>query len=360
MPKKPGVAGIVLGIVIAVVGIIAGSVVMTVGALNTVVSGAADVLNSPDFFTDASTDVVNAADFPADSSDNYLDVTAGTTMAFWFPSGMSATCAVADPGQNIVTLDQPASSTIVGDWQIVLTFEPTSTGSYDVACRADGDNFNYRVAAALLTKVDLTAGTTQGFWFPTGASATCNVIDPAGNTITPAKPGYTSTANDLAVAYTFDVATTGTYQVSCQSDGDSFSYKVGAPLMSKGVATSLVIGGVVMVVMIIVGLIVLISAIRRRSRWTRDHERAVMYEAQALYPSQAQYPAQPQGLPGSAAPAGAISAAAGLCATGLPTAAVPAAVGKIPTTQRPGASASGRCLWTPPEPGQREQRSQRQ
>jgi len=206
VPKKPGVAGIVMGIVIAVVGLIAGAVVMTFGALGGVVSGAIDVSNAPDF--------------AADASDYYVDATAGTTMAFWFPSGANGRCAVFDPNGNEVTPVQPNYTSNSGDLQVVLTFDATVDGSYDVACLTSGDAFNYRVAPSLLT---------------------------------------------------------------------------------SGVKTSLIVGGAIMGVMLIIGIALLIVSIVRRANWTKNHGSAMqpmMYPPQDP-PQQAPYPQQypPQQAP---------------------------------------------------------------
>jgi len=198
-PKKPGVAGIVFGIILMVVGPIIGAIVMAVGAGVSLVSGAISVSNAPDF--------------AADASDNYVDVTAGTTMAFWFPAGGSAQCAVVDPNGNQITPVKPGYSSNSGDLQVVLTFDATVDGSYDVACLSNGDMFNYRVAPSLLT---------------------------------------------------------------------------------NGVATSLIVGGVIIGVTFIGGLILLIVSVVSRSNWTKTYGQAMqpmMYPPQAPYPPQ-QFPQQ--------------------------------------------------------------------
>jgi len=137
VPKKPGVAGIVLGIVLMVVGPIIGAIIIAVAALGGVVSGAISVANAPDYV--------------ADATDYYPQATAGTTMAFWFPANASATCAVVDPNSNQITPRQQGYSSDYNDLQVVLVFDATVTGTYNVACQSDGAPFNYKVAPALLT-----------------------------------------------------------------------------------------------------------------------------------------------------------------------------------------------------------------
>jgi len=137
VPKKPGVAGIVCGVLLMVLGPLAGAIVMMVGALGGVIGGAVDVLNAPDFV--------------ADASDNYVQADAGTTMAFWFPADTSARCAVVDPNGDQITPRQPVGTSNANDFQTVLVFDTTVTGLYNVACQSDGDPFNYRVAPSLLT-----------------------------------------------------------------------------------------------------------------------------------------------------------------------------------------------------------------
>jgi len=136
-------------------------------------------------------------------------------------------------------------------------------------------------------QVSLTAGAPSAIWATLGATGTCELTDPSGKDVHLAGTGLVSgTVDNFGSMLTFTPSVSGTYTVACQGT-PVFPYKV-APantnLMSSRDVTGILIG----VGAFLVGVVVLIVALVRRSSWTKKYGPKAGYR-----PGATPYPVQP-------------------------------------------------------------------
>ncbi|MDR2896468.1 MAG: hypothetical protein LBV30_07455 [Propionibacteriaceae bacterium] len=135
----------------------------------------------------------------------------------------------------------------------------------------------------------------------------CQVLDPDGDVVTPSQPDTAVTYNDYDMQLIFTPTKAGQYAVMCLSDGANFTYKV-APAVEVGSFAGGLVAGILLIVLGgLVGLVLLIVTIVRRSRWTRKYGSGQLVTA----PQMSNLPGMPgaaSGLPGQPYPVGAPSA----------------------------------------------------
>jgi len=134
MKKKPGMAGVIIGILLIVLGIILGIVVLiaTIGS---------------------STSDVSSATAYATGDTGTVTLTADDSMGIWFSDAGQGRCQVTDPQGNDVSFTATPSgvTTTVNSYQLVATFTPPIDGDYTIYCVSDGSQFNFKIAPELNT-----------------------------------------------------------------------------------------------------------------------------------------------------------------------------------------------------------------
>jgi len=140
-------AGIVIGIVLAVLSVPLGILIIVLGTAN-----ALKPFDSPTVFA-------------ADGSINQVSIISGRTMAIWInmPTG-GHDCSVADPSGNDVSLRELSVLQDVGTWFEFAQFTPTGRGIYTVTCltTSGGTQINYTIEPAF---------TNPFIWFVSGVVA---------------------------------------------------------------------------------------------------------------------------------------------------------------------------------------------
>ncbi|MCL2490958.1 MAG: hypothetical protein FWF36_09635 [Propionibacteriaceae bacterium] len=129
-PKKPSLAGVIIGIVLMVVGPVVGIVLIITSAFGSV-SG-----------------VTSAPTYQSDGTPHQVRLTAGQGTGIWMVDAAwnnGVDCQVTDPSGNDVVLVQSAISQNVGNYTLTGFFTPLSSGQYTVACTGASVD-PYRVA----------------------------------------------------------------------------------------------------------------------------------------------------------------------------------------------------------------------
>jgi len=122
-------------------------------------------------------------------------------------------------------------------------------------------------------EVPVKAGQETGIWTgPDMTTGVCKVWDSAGNLATIRLPVGTTTVGDYKLSRIFVPAKDDVYSVACQSDDQTvWHYKVAATVSVVGIV-AVIIGGVVLVLVSgLVGLILLIVTLVRRSGWKKKY-----------------------------------------------------------------------------------------
>jgi len=135
-PKKPGVAGVVIGIILMVVGPIIGIVLAVASTVGSVSS------------------VTSAPTYQADGLPHHVNLTVGQQAGIWMVDGSwnnGVDCQVTDPTGNDVDLLPPVISQNVGNYTLTASFMPPSSGQYTVAC-VGATVDPYRVAPLLAVR----------------------------------------------------------------------------------------------------------------------------------------------------------------------------------------------------------------
>ncbi|MDR2896469.1 MAG: hypothetical protein LBV30_07460, partial [Propionibacteriaceae bacterium] len=135
----------------------------------------------------------------------------------------------------------------------------------------------------------------------------CSVVNPFDQPVALESPTDSRDAEGYHQVAVFSPRATGTYLVSCQSDGTAFNFRVMATGQTGDASTFAVGAGLVVLVLgFLVGVVVLVVSLIRRANWNRHHrpsfDSAAMYvpTAMAAGPG-ATAPVQSYG-PGATAP----------------------------------------------------------
>ena len=140
---KPGVAGIVIGIVLMVLGPVIGIIVIVMTAIG-------------------STSGVSAAESFSSDETIQVSLTAGQETGIWAnpPYGI-AECDVTGPSGAEVTMDFSFMSQEVDGYGVIDTFTPTTTGVYTADCEDPTGQSLFKVAPTMQTG-SLAAGIVVG------------------------------------------------------------------------------------------------------------------------------------------------------------------------------------------------------
>ncbi|MCL2652520.1 MAG: hypothetical protein FWD63_01855 [Propionibacteriaceae bacterium] len=115
-PNKPGVIGIAMGIVLAVVGWIAGGAIIAMSVVGSVQS------------------LTAAPTLYADGTDNQVDLVGGQSTGIWTPYTSYISCRVTDPTGANVSVAGPTISTHINNYYLLGNFTPAASGTYTVNC----------------------------------------------------------------------------------------------------------------------------------------------------------------------------------------------------------------------------------
>ena len=117
-PKRPTMAGVVIGIILIVLSFPVGLVII----ISTL--------------TSTPKELSSAEQFVADGSSNQISITGTRQMAIWVDRYSSVTedCQMADPSGNDVALSYNHSYQYVDGWYMSDVFTPKVSGTYTVTC----------------------------------------------------------------------------------------------------------------------------------------------------------------------------------------------------------------------------------
>ncbi|MDR0283651.1 MAG: hypothetical protein LBI33_01995 [Propionibacteriaceae bacterium] len=133
------------------------------------------------------------------------------------------------------------------------------------------------------SEVTLASGAEVGIWITEGSTGQCAVADPSGQDVLfDSSPSAKVTTAGLSLAATFTPAVDGSYMVWCTSDGSPFEFRVAPVVQVTRFAGGLLIGIGVIVVTGLVGLVILILGLVRRSRWNGRYGRTGAQYAPAV------------------------------------------------------------------------------
>lgn len=127
--KKPGVAGIVIGIVLMVLGPAIGAVVIVMSTVSSV-SG-----------------VTGAQSYPS-SEPVQVSVTGSDQMGIWISPFVNTVCDVQDPAGRPMELEFSLLDQHVNDYYLFAAFTPTTSGVYTITCD-DTQTYQVKVAPVL-------------------------------------------------------------------------------------------------------------------------------------------------------------------------------------------------------------------
>jgi len=130
--KKPGIAGIVLGIVLMVFGPVIGVVLIVVTAVA------------------ATADIRDAQIFDPGDGNATLELSGGQEMGLWVNYDGYGNCRVLDQAGGILPFnDSGYVSQQVNNYSLAATFTPPVDGSYVIECSSSNANLRFKVAPTL-------------------------------------------------------------------------------------------------------------------------------------------------------------------------------------------------------------------
>lgn len=132
MKKKPGIAGIIIGLAIVVVGVVAGVITIVATAVNSTAG------------------LSQAQTFASDDAPVEVTLNAGDPMGIWVTRETAGNCQVSDPSLSDVPLTTSGfASETVNDFDLAATFTPPVDGVYTVMCQSTSFSFSYKVAPVI-------------------------------------------------------------------------------------------------------------------------------------------------------------------------------------------------------------------
>ena len=126
-PKKPGIAGIVIAVVLMIFAPVVGVLLIVFSSVDT----ASDLTNAPSFTTAAETQV---------------ELTAGEEMGLWV-TNFSWNCQILDPdGISVDIFVMGGGTQTIGRFTLGATFTPTHTGTHSIDCTRSTEPAEFKVA----------------------------------------------------------------------------------------------------------------------------------------------------------------------------------------------------------------------
>ena len=203
-------------------------------------------------------------------------------------------------GQPVAKKQPGVAGIVIG---IILIVLGPVIGGLVIAGAAVGSvssvtNADTYTADGSMQDITLTGGKVMGIWAETHAVGNCDVVDSDYNEVPLATSGFSAQTvnNTYQLVATFVPPADGTYTVECLASNDSWTYKVAPQMNVSGLATGLVVGIIIIPVAFIIGLVLLIVTLVRRSNWKKAQAATAMSAFAPGTPSPYQ-PGSPYGVP---------------------------------------------------------------
>lgn len=132
--RRPGIAGIIISIILMVCGPVAGVGIIEYSA------------------RESATGVDNSTTYLSDGTPAQITLTNNSAMGVWITHGSHGSCQVYDPSEAPLTLDTDGfTSQTVKEYDLGGIFTPATDGVYTVACSSAGTAFHFKVAPVFPT-----------------------------------------------------------------------------------------------------------------------------------------------------------------------------------------------------------------